>query len=66
MEKPFDKLVQELDEEGLASLRQAVMSELKERRQQGGVRLEDIHPAMSDADRERVRRQIAWVLRGEE
>ena len=66
METDFDKLVRELDGEGLAGLRQAVMTELSQRRQRTAIRVEDIRPGMPDADRERVRQEIARVLRGEE
>ena len=66
METAFDKLVRELDAEGLAGLRLAVNAEIGQRRQKTSIQVQDIHPGMSDADRERVRQEIARVLRGEE
>jgi hypothetical protein len=66
MKTAFDKLVRELDEDGLDGLRQAVMAELGQRRQKTSIQVEDIHAGMSEADRERVRQEIARVLRGEE
>ncbi|HXP83496.1 MAG TPA: hypothetical protein VN841_02175 [Bryobacteraceae bacterium] len=66
METAFDKLVRELDDDGLAGLRHAVMAELGQRRQKTSIQVEDIHPGMKEADRDRVRQEIARVLRGEE
>lgn len=66
MEGSFEKLVRELDDDGLAGLRSAVLSELGLRRQKTAIRVEDIHPGMAETDRERVRKEIARVLRGEE
>jgi hypothetical protein len=62
----FDKLVRELDDTALAGLAQAVNRESGDRRQQNSIPLEAIHPRMSDTDRQRVKDQIARVLRGEE
>jgi hypothetical protein len=66
METVFDKLVRELDDDGLTGLRRAVTAELGQRRQKTSIQVEDIHPGMPDADRERVRQEIARVLRGDE
>jgi hypothetical protein len=66
MESVFEKLVQDLDDEGLAQLRRAVAAESGGRREKSALRVEDIHPGMDEADRERARRDIARVLRGEE
>jgi hypothetical protein len=66
METAFDKLVRELDDNGLAGLRQAVTAEMGQRRRSSSIQVEDIHPGMPEADRERVRQEIARVLRGEE
>jgi hypothetical protein len=66
METAFDKLVRELDDDGLTGLRHAVMAELGQRRQKTSIQVEDIHPGMPEADRERVRLEIARVLRGVE
>ena len=65
-ESVFDKLVQDLDDEGLAGLRRAITAELGGRRHKTALQVEDIHPGMAEADRERARREIARVLRGEE
>ena len=62
----FDKLVHELDDAALAGLTEAVSKESAMRRDQTAARLEDIHPNMSFADKQRVKDQIARVLRGEE
>jgi hypothetical protein len=66
METAFDQLVRELDDEGLAGLRRAVTEEMGQRRQKTSVQVEDIHPGMAEADRDRVRQEIARVLRSEE
>jgi len=66
MESVFEKLVQDLDDEGLALLRRAVASESGGRRQKSALQVEDIHPGMAEADRQRAMREIARVLRGEE
>ena len=66
MEQGFDKLVQDLDDAALNGLNQAVSKESGLRRQQFSLRLEDIKPNMSEADKLRATEQIARVLRGEE
>ena len=66
METEFQKLVQDMDGQGLESLRAAVLGELEQRRQKTAIRMEDIRPGMAEADRERARMEIARVLRGEE
>jgi hypothetical protein len=43
-----------------------VAFEIAGRRQQTAIRLEDIHPKMSDSQKDEAARQIARVLRGEE
>ena len=66
MEQGFDKLVQDLDDNALAGLNQAVSKEADARREQLSMKLEDIHPNMTAADKLRAKEQIARVLRGEE
>ncbi len=66
METVFEKLVQDLDDEGLAGLRRAVTAELGGRRQKGALQMAEIRPGMAEADRQRAMREIARALRGEE
>jgi len=66
MNSKFDDLVKSLEGETLEELRRAVASEIGGRRRQTDIRLEDIHPKMSAADKDRVARQIARLLRREE
>ena len=66
MEQGFDKLVQELDDAAFAGLNEAVGKEAGLRREQTAMKLEEIHPNMSAADKRRAHELIARVLRGEE
>jgi len=66
MNSKFDDLVRSLEGETLEELRRAVASEIGGRRRQTDIRLEDIHPNMSAAEKERAARQISHLLRGED
>jgi hypothetical protein len=66
MRGKFEALVHDLDGENLEELRRSVASELDGRRQKTAIKLEDIHPEMSAADKDQVAREIARVLRGED
>ena len=66
MDGSFDKLVHDLDDAALAGLSQSVARAAAQRRTQRAVKLEDIHPRMSDDDKRRAHDEIARVLRGEE
>jgi hypothetical protein len=66
MNSKFDDLVKNLEGETLEELRRAVASEIGGRRRQTDIRLEDIHPKMSAADKDRAARQIARLLRRED
>jgi hypothetical protein len=66
MNSKFDDLVRGLEADTLEELRRAVASEIGGRRQQTAIRLEDIHPKMSDVQKDEAARQIARVLRGED
>lgn len=66
MNSQFDDLVRSLESETLEELRRAVASEIGGRRRRTDVRLEDIHPQMSAAEKDRAARQIARLLRGED
>jgi hypothetical protein len=66
MNSKFDDLVGSLEAETLEELRRAVASEIGGRRRQTDIRLEDIHPKMSAAEKDRATRQIARLLRGED
>lgn len=67
----FDRLVRELDDQGLAELsaavsRQAGVRQSAERRRATGIQIEDIHAGMPEDAKRRVTEEIARVLRGEE
>jgi hypothetical protein len=66
MNSKFDELVGSLEGETLEELRRAVASEIGGRRRQTDIHLEDIHPQMSAADKDRAALQIARLLRGED
>lgn len=66
MNSQFDDLVGSLEAETLEELRRAVASEIGGRRRQTDIRLEDIHPKMSAAEKDRAAQQIARLLRGED
>jgi hypothetical protein len=66
MNSKFDDLVGSLEAETLEELRRAVASEIGGRRRQTDIRLEDIHPKMSAAEKDRAAQQIARLLRGED
>lgn len=59
-------LVESLDREGLDELRRIVSAESTHRRQKNAIRMEHIHPGMSEEQKEAAAREIARVLRGEE
>lgn len=62
----FKALVRELDGAALEELRRSVAAEVEGRRQQGAIKLEDIHPRMSTEDKQRAMDEIARALRGGE
>ncbi len=62
----FDKLVRELDDQGLAELSAAVTRQAGDRRRANGIQIEDIHAGMAEDAKRRVTEEIARVLRGEE
>lgn len=66
MNSKFDKLVRSLEQPVLEELRRSVVAELGGRRAQTSMRLEDIHPRMSEDEKARAMREIAEVLRGED
>jgi len=66
MNSKFDDLVGSLEAGTLEELRRAVASEIGGRRRQTDIRLEDIHPKMSAAEKDRAAQQIARLLRGED
>jgi len=62
----FRDLVESLDREGLDELRRMVSAEVSERRQKTAIRMEHIHPGMSEEQKDAAVKEIARVLRGEE
>ena len=66
MNMKFQELVENLDGEGLEELRRSVAAEVDERRQKNAIRLEHIHPGMSEEKKDAAVKEIARVLRGEE
>ncbi|HEV2199459.1 MAG TPA: hypothetical protein VGR73_06545 [Bryobacteraceae bacterium] len=66
MNSKFDKLVRSLEQPVLEELRRSVVAELGGRRTQTSMRLEDIHPRMSDDEKARAIERITRVLRGED
>jgi hypothetical protein len=62
MNRKFESLARDLDQDSLEQLRQVVASEIQGRRQKAAIRLEDIHPKMTAADKEQAAREIARVL----
>ena len=65
MREKFETFVRDLDPEDLEALRRSVASELDGRSRKTAIKIEDIHPAMSAADKDQVAREIARVLKGE-
>jgi hypothetical protein len=61
----FQELVESLDREGLHELKQSVAAEVSERRQKNAIRMEHIHPGMSEEKKDAALQEIARVLRGE-
>ena len=66
MRSKFEALVRDLDRENLEELRGSVASEIDGRRQKAAIKIEDIHPEMSAADKDQAAKEIARVLRGQE
>ncbi len=64
MDSKFDDLVRGLTPEMLEELRRAVVSETGQRHQQSAIQLEQIHPRMTDEQREQAAAEIARVLSG--
>ena len=62
----FDKLVRELDDQGIAELNAALARQAGDRRKANAVQIEDIHAGMAEEAKRRVTEEIARVLRGEE
>jgi hypothetical protein len=62
----FRALVRGLDATALEELRRSVASEVEERRIEGAIKLEDIHPRMSAEDKQRAMDEIARALRAQE
>ncbi len=65
MSAQFEKLVKDLDQPALEALRRSVTSEMEGRRRKTSIRIGDIHPRMSVADKERAADEIARVLSGD-
>jgi len=65
MSEKFETLVRNLDRDALHDLRRTVASEIDGRRQKVAMKVEDIHPGMTAAQREQAREEIARALRGE-
>jgi hypothetical protein len=61
----FQELVESLDREGLDELKQSVAAEVSERRQKNAIRMEHIHPGMSEEKKDAALQEIARVLRGD-
>ena len=66
MRTKFEALVSDLNKETLEELRRSVASEIDGRRQKTAIKVEDIHPAMTAAEKERAAQEITRVLRGQE
>jgi len=62
----FKELVEGLDREGLDELHRSVTAEVGERRQKNAIKMQHIHPGMSEEQKDRAAKEIARVLRGEE
>jgi hypothetical protein len=62
----FEALVRDLDQENLEELRRSLASEIEARERKTAIRIEDIRPEMSAADKEQAAREIARLLRGQE
>ncbi|HML16666.1 MAG TPA: hypothetical protein VK419_06555 [Bryobacteraceae bacterium] len=61
----FNKLVKDLDQKTLEELRRSVASEMEGRRRKTSIKIADIHPGMSEEDKERAAEEIARVLEGD-
>lgn len=66
MKTKFRALVRELDAASLEELRRSVAQEVEGRRQKDAIKLEDIHPRMSEETKLRAMEEIARALRGGE
>jgi hypothetical protein len=66
MNSKFDELVQGLEQPVLEELRRSVAAELRGRRAQTAVQMEDIHPQMSEEAKARAMQEIARVLNRED
>ena len=62
----YSELVESLDREGLDELRKSVAAEWNERRQKNAIKMEHIHPGMTEEKKHAAVQEIARVLRGEE
>ena len=62
MRNQFEALVRDLDKESLEQLQQSLSAEIGGRRQEKVLRLEDIHPRMTAAEKEQALKEIARVL----
>jgi hypothetical protein len=62
----YSELVESLDREGLDELRKSVAEEWNERRQKNAIKMEHIHPGMTEEKKHAALQEIARVLRGEE
>jgi hypothetical protein len=62
----YSELVESLDREGLDELRKSVAAEWNERRQKNAIKMEHIHPGMTEEKKHAALQEIARVLRGEE
>jgi hypothetical protein len=66
MPTKFEELVRAMEPAALEELRRSVAAELGERRQHTGLQIENIHPRMSEEEKNRALQEIARVLRGDE
>lgn len=62
----YSELVESLDREGLDELRKSVAEEWNERRRKNAIKMEHIHPGMTEEKKHAAFQEIARVLRGEE
>ena len=66
MDSKFDELVRGLEQPLLIELKRSVAAELRGRRDQSSIQMEDIHAEMSGAAKLQAMQEIARVLRGED
>jgi hypothetical protein len=64
LDRKFKALVRDLDQTGLEELNRVVTSGLG--RHAAGVRIDEIHPGMTPADKERVVEEIGRILKERE